>query len=174
MDVQQRRRCHALAAPPITFPVSLGSALRRAWCAAVLFLLACGAPACAGAERSLFHGADSPLRNTYWKLTHFSDLPATTAARQREPHLIFAAHEQRVHDSGGCNRVTGSFAVDGDKLRLSRMASTRMACPEGMAQEQRFLQSLNQVEHYRVGGDRLELLDASGTVVARFVAVALR
>lgn len=114
------------------------------------------------------------MRNTYWKLTHLADALTRTAERQREAHLIFAAHEQRVSGSGGCNRITGGFDLDGDKLRLSRMAGTIMACLEGMEQERLFLQSLVKVERYRISGDQLELLDTSGAVVARFLAMALR
>jgi heat shock protein HslJ len=65
------------------------------------------------------------------------------AEKQREPHLIFARDQLSVSGSG-CNRVTGSFELDGDKLRLRGMAGTMMACPAGMEQEQRFLQSLQK------------------------------
>lgn len=134
--------------------------------AVIVLILAFCAPASAG--------ADAPLRNTYWKLTHIGGAPARSAARQREAHLIFAAQEQRVSGSGGCNRITGGFELAGDRLHLGRIVATRMACAEGMEQEQRFLKSLADVEHYRIDGDRLELLDESGVVVARFTAVALR
>jgi putative lipoprotein len=127
-----------------------------------------------GSGRSSLRSAGSPLRNTYWRLTHLGDTPTRRAERQREAHLIFAAHEQRVSGSGGCNRITGGFDLDGDKLRLSRMAGTMMACPEGMEQERLFLQSLTKIDSYRISGDQLEMLDASSAVVARFVAVALR
>jgi heat shock protein HslJ len=83
------------------------------------------------------------------------------AERQREPHLIFANNERRLSGSGGCNRVTGSFAVDGDKLRLLGMAGTMMACPTGMEQEQRFLRSVEKVERYRIRGSYLEMLDTA-------------
>lgn len=128
----------------------------------------------AGGGRQPAHAGDNSLRNTYWKLTHLGDTPTRTAERQREAHLIFAAHEQRVSGGGGCNRIAGGFDLDGDKLRLSRIAGTMMACLEGMDQERLFLQSLGAVHRYRISGDQLELLDASGAVVARFVAVALR
>jgi len=118
--------------------------------------------------------ADSPLRGTYWKLVRLGGAPVQAAGKQREAHLIFANVEPRVSGSGGCNRITGGFELDGDKLLLSRMASTRMACPEGMDQEQRFLQSLGKVERYRVSGSHLDLMDAAGAVIARFEAVALR
>ncbi|WP_198318998.1 META domain-containing protein [Azotobacter chroococcum] len=118
--------------------------------------------------------ADSPLRGTYWKLVRLGDTPATTAEQQREPHLILASGEPRVAGSGGCNRVMGSFELDGDRLRFGQMAGTRMACPDGMAQEQDFLKALTRVERYRIRGSHLEMLNAAGAVVARFEAVALR
>jgi heat shock protein HslJ len=117
---------------------------------------------------------DSALRGTYWKLVRLSDAPVRVTAKQREPHLIFANTDLRLSGSGGCNRVTGGFEVDGDTLRLRGMAGTMMACPIGMDQEQRFLQSMTTVERYRIRGSHLELLNAAGVVVARFEAVALR
>jgi copper homeostasis protein (lipoprotein) len=103
-----------------------------------------------------------------------SEAPVQVAERQREPHLIFASSEPRLSGSGGCNRVTGSFGVDGDKLRLRGMGGTMMACPTGMAQEQRILRSFEKVERYRIRGSHLEMLDAARVVIARFEAVALR
>jgi len=82
--------------------------------------------------------ADSPLRNTYWKLVRLSDAPVQVAVNQREPHLILAHDQPRVTGSGGCNRLIGRFELDdGDALRFRGMAGTMMACPAGMEQEQR-------------------------------------
>jgi hypothetical protein len=49
-----------------------------------------------------------------------------------------------------------------------------MARATGMEQEQRFLRSIEKVERYRITGSHLEMLDATGAVIARFEAVALR
>jgi heat shock protein HslJ len=87
---------------------------------------------------------------------------------------VFARDERRVSGSGGCNRVTGGFELDGEKLKLNSMAGTVMACAAGMEQEQRFLQSLGKVERYRIRGSHLEMLDASGTMIARFEAKTSR
>lgn len=143
---------------------------RSVSCALVAIFLAFCGHAHAGEGR--FPG--SPLRNTYWKLTHLGDTPTRKAERRREAHLVFSASDMRVSGSGGCNRIMGGFDLDDGKLRFSRVVSTRMACLKGMEQEQRFLQSLGAVERYSINGNRLELLDASGAVVARFSAVALR
>lgn len=118
--------------------------------------------------------ADSPLRNTYWKLVRLEGAPVPVAEGQTEPHLILASDELRVSGSGGCNRVMGSFELDGDRIRFNQVASTMMACADGMDIEQRFLKSLESVERLRISGSHLDVLDAGGAVVARFEAVTLR
>ncbi len=87
--------------------------------------------------------------------------------------LVFAADGLRVAGSDGCNRLSGSFEQDGDRLRFGRMASTRMSCPDDLDQQQRFRRVLEQVERHRIRGSHLELLAATGAVSARFEAVAL-
>jgi copper homeostasis protein (lipoprotein) len=116
---------------------------------------------------------DSPLRGTYWKLVRLGTTAVPAADKPREAHLVFG-DESRVSGSGGCNRLTGGFELDGDKLRLTRMAGTKMACAGGMEQEQNFLQSIDKVDRYRIKGPRLDLLDATDTVLARFEAVESR
>ncbi len=118
--------------------------------------------------------ADSPLRNTYWKLVRLGDAPVRAAENQREPHVILALGQPRVTGSGGCNRLIGRFELDGDTLRFRGFAGTMMACPAGMEQEQRFLEALGKVERYRISGSHREMLDATGAVLARLEAVALR
>lgn len=120
------------------------------------------------------HANDVGLRNTYWKLIRLGESPVQVGEGQSEPHLILAEGNTQVSGSGGCNRFTGGFTLEGDKLRFSRMASTMMACVDGMEQEGRFLADLAKVTRYRIAGDRLELLDDSGAAVMRFTAVALR
>jgi putative lipoprotein len=120
------------------------------------------------------HSSDVGLRNTYWKLIQLGESPVQVGEGQREPHLILAEGKTQVSGSGGCNRFTGGFTLEGDKLRFSRMASTMMACADGMEQEGRFLHDLARVARYRIVGDRLELQDDSGATVLRFTAVALR
>ncbi|MGD9895468.1 MAG: META domain-containing protein [Candidatus Methylacidiphilaceae bacterium] len=117
---------------------------------------------------------DVPLRETYWKLVCLEGRPIDAGELRQEPHLIFASKTPRVFGSGGCNRLIGSFQVDGDRLYLSQIASTRMACPNGGEQEEVFLNALSQVTRYRIQGRQLDLFNVAGTVVATFQAAALR
>jgi heat shock protein HslJ len=116
----------------------------------------------------------APLENTYWKLTHLGDAPVKAAERQREAHFILHPVDKRVSGSGGCNRITGGYALEGDRLTFRQMAGTLMACPVGMDVERAFLDVLPKVTGARVRQQHLELLGADGSVVARFEAVHLR
>jgi putative lipoprotein len=114
--------------------------------------------------------ATESLENTYWKLTHLGDAPVPVASRQAEPHLIINSVARRVGGSGGCNRLTGSYELKGDRLSLGPATTTLMACADGMETEEAFLEALGRVNGWRVAGKQLELLDTSGRVLARFEA----
>jgi heat shock protein HslJ len=110
------------------------------------------------------------LENTYWKLTYLGKAAVTVASQQREPHLVFSSESHRVSGSGGCNSLTGSYEVKGDELTFSQMASTMMACPEGMDTEKAFLKALEEVRTWKVTKRKLQLFDAGGNVIASFEA----
>lgn len=107
------------------------------------------------------------LENTYWKLMQLGDQTVNVAS-EREPYLVLHSDEQRVAGFGGCNRLTGSYSLSGDDLRFSQMAGTMMACTEGMEHEQAFHDALGQVARWHIDGERLDLYDEAGKLVARF------
>ena len=86
---------------------------------------------------------------------------------ERAPFLRFDGG--RVGGLGGCNRFGGRYETDGDKLSFSPLMATRMACrPDIMKAEQAFLDMLSKVTGMALDGDRLELLDGAGKVLAVF------
>jgi heat shock protein HslJ len=64
----------------------------------------------------------------------------------------------------------GGFERDGDKIHFSRVASTMMACPDGMDIEVAFTKALAQVVTWRVLGRLLDFYDTEGNRLARFEA----
>jgi len=118
--------------------------------------------------------ATDPLENTYWRLTMLGAAPVVVAEQQREPSLVFHGEHHRVAGSSGCNRLTGSYAVEGQTLRFTHLAMTKMACAEAMQQEQAFLDALDHTAAWKVIGEHLELYDSRGTMLARFEATHLR
>lgn len=116
---------------------------------------------------------DEPLENTYWKLNRLGETPVTAVDNQREAHLVLHAEEARVAGSGGCNRLMGSYDLEGEALSFGRLATTMMACPAGMQTERAFLDALEEVAAWEVDGKTLTLSDADGEPLARFEAVHL-
>jgi heat shock protein HslJ len=111
-----------------------------------------------------------PVENTYWKLTRLGGTAVTMASKEQEPHIILNPQLRRVAGSGGCNRITGSYETNGDRLSFSQMAGTMMACIEGMETEKAFLDALNHVDKWKITGRELELYDATGSPIASLEA----
>ncbi|WP_297276321.1 META domain-containing protein [uncultured Brachyspira sp.] len=62
------------------------------------------------------------------------------------------------------NNYFTEFSLDGDKLKLNALASTKMAGPEeDMAVETEYLQILNGADTISLNGDVLTITTASGT-----------
>ena len=119
------------------------------------------------------HGHDSgksALEDTNWKLVGLGEAKIAGASQQQEPYLILDSKARRVAGSGGCNRLTGSYQVSGDRLKFNGVARTMMACPKGMETEEAFLNALAQVRSWKINGQQMELYDGSGKVVAGFEA----
>jgi putative lipoprotein len=88
------------------------------------------------------------------------------AARVRTD-ITFGA-DGRAYGSGGCNRFTGGYTLEGPSLRFEAMASTNMACePPTMDQEQRFHQALAGVRGWRIENGILHLTGEGGAPLLR-------
>jgi heat shock protein HslJ len=114
--------------------------------------------------------AGIPLEGADWKLISAGGVPALPSPGGALPYLRFTAEEGRVAGSTGCNRLAGSYTVEGDRLRLTRpLVTTRMACVDAALaeQERRLLDALQRADDSLVWGDVLTLFDGE-EVVARF------
>lgn len=77
----------------------------------------------------------------------------------------------RVAGSGGCNRFSGGYTLQGNSLAIGPVASTKMAClePEGVGQqESAYFAALARVASWSFRDDRLQLRDADGALQVEF------
>ena len=118
--------------------------------------------------------SDRPLMVTQMRLVEQHGGPVKKVGEQPPPSLLLQSDGQRLTGSGGCNRMTGSYQLNGQSITFGKVASTMMACVDGMEQEAAFFKALDQTRSWKVQGDALELLDASATTIARFVAADLK
>ena len=115
--------------------------------------------------------ATHTLTATYWKLTSLGDTPVTVY-EEREPYMELQAEPARVAGSDGCNRMMGSYTLNGAKIQFSKMAGTMMACVNGMEQGAAFTRGLSLAASWTVEGSTLTLFDGGAKKLLTFEAAA--
>ena len=74
----------------------------------------------------------------------------------------------KVTGSGGCNRFSGSYAVDGDKISIGPLAATKMFCLDPpMSNEALLFGALARATRFARDGIELTLSDDDGTPLAQ-------
>lgn len=103
------------------------------------------------------------LQGDEWSVYEIGGQPVIEGSKAT---LAFSA-DGRVSGAGSCNRFMGSYTLTGEGLTLSQMASTMMACEEGlMDQEGRYLRLLGDVSRFDLDADgALVLHTAAGETV---------
>ena len=97
----------------------------------------------------------SPLDGTTW-------VPVGSPTGRAS--LTFA--DGTVSGCGGINRFGGRADIEGDRIRVGPLASTRMAgAPEAMAAEDAFLRALDAARRWELVDGRLVLRDGAGEQV---------
>jgi len=88
------------------------------------------------------------------------------------PYIEFNGDERRVSGSGGCNSFAGTFEIEGSRLTVSRIASTKRACLDRELQriETEFLKLLETTTRFEVQRNNLRLY-ADDRLVLAFVSM---
>ena len=99
------------------------------------------------------------LAEADWRLVELNGQPAVPTDAARRPWLRFAADSGRVSGSGGCNRASGPFTVDGSSIHFGPIISTKMACADAALNQQEtgFFSVLQSTDRYEVVSDTLSL-----------------
>jgi heat shock protein HslJ len=83
---------------------------------------------------------------------------------------IFGA-DGKLTGNDGCNSYNGTYTIDGDKITIGPLATTRMACEQAvMDQETAYLNALAKAATYTLGKDSLELRDVDGALLVDYIA----
>jgi heat shock protein HslJ len=110
------------------------------------------------------------LEGNHWDLTSFINGEAASSL-VADSTIMLNLVDGKLSGFGGCNSYFADYTLDGDKLTFTTAGSTLMYCnsPEGvMDQEALYLGTLAKVAGYRITGDQMELLDASGATLLIF------
>lgn len=111
--------------------------------------------------------AANPLLHSRWQLTQLRGEAVASSNPEQAAHIVFGP-ANRIAGSDGCNRLMGSYSLEGGQLNLGQLVSTRMACLDSTAPAEEFTRALGEVASYRLEEEELELLGAEGDSLARF------
>ena len=113
--------------------------------------------------------APARLEGTAWNAIELYGMavPAQSASTEQEPHVVFGARDQ-ISGADGCNRLTGTYTVNGNGISFERIAGTQMACPKTEEITRRFRAALSGTSHWRIAEGHLEFFGATGKPLAVF------
>lgn len=123
-----------------------------------------------GAVVLVFSPQDTSLEGKAWSLTAFNNGQNLVSVLP-DTQINVEFKDANISGTSGCNRYSGSFQQNGQKLTFDPLVSTEMYCgePAGvMEQETAYLNALSKVARYTIDGNRLTLFDADGLRMAEF------
>jgi len=98
-----------------------------------------------------------------WQLSSINgNAPVADQYSRGLPSAAFTK-ENKVSGHGGCNRYSGEYTLDGDKLTFGKMLSTKMFCPGGG--EEVYMKALGSITAFKASKDKLILLNGSQEVL---------
>jgi len=123
----------------------------------------------AWADQTTPTGSDAArkLEGLRWRAIELAGKPTPARIPEREIYLEFQPGS-RVSGSDGCNRVTGSYRLEGEHVTFGQLAGSQMLCLHSSGTEEPFRDALKNAIRMTIAGDRLELFDASGARLAVF------
>ncbi|MFZ0789060.1 MAG: META domain-containing protein [Chromatiaceae bacterium] len=119
----------------------------------------------------------SPLTEQAWGLTEYNNgKHAMVSVLDATEITLELRDDGTLGGSDGCNRYMSGYTLEGQRLSIGPLATTRMACrgPEGAAEQAAaFARALETVTGYRIEGGELTLVTGEGQPAARFRALAV-
>ncbi|MBW2281588.1 MAG: META domain-containing protein [Deltaproteobacteria bacterium] len=108
------------------------------------------------------------LEDRDWTLVALGREPVPEPTERGAPYLHLVSENAQMQGFGGCNRIFGSYSLEGSRLEFGPVAGTRMACPDAPA-EPGFMAALAATRTYQLTGSVLLFKD-DAAAVARFEA----
>ena len=76
----------------------------------------------------------------------------------RNPFIKIDLSQNEINGNTSCNRFSGKISVTNNKVEISKLSSTEMACRDTEV-ESAFLEALKRISSYSLKEDKLQLLD---------------
>jgi heat shock protein HslJ len=128
--------------------------------------------ACAGQTETPQASTGLPLESTSWGLASYSDDAGALQSVPTDVTVTAQFSDGTVSGSGGCNRYSAGYEVDGSTLTIGPPAATLIGCPEPQGSvEQAFFVALGEVTSYSSDEASLTLSNGDGEPLLVFEVV---
>ena len=109
------------------------------------------------------NSTSSTLPGSAWQVTTFAGQSPLT----EHPITFEFDNEGNIAGDASCNRFGTSCQIEGDKIQVGPLRSTRRACePDVMQQERQFLALLGTIATWSIEGEELVLTGSEGPIRA--------
>jgi heat shock protein HslJ len=129
-----------------------------------------------GADRTTLLVYDAAPRNPLrglWQVDSYATAPNTVSAVLPGTRLDVVFGLVSVGGSAGCNSFSGTYGTNGNVVRISQLATTRVACePDVMDQETKFLTALQGAALIETRPGQVNLTDLRGSLLVALVRPA--
>ena len=102
------------------------------------------------------------LLNKEWILVKIEKEKITTDA-EKSPWIKLS--EGRVSGFSGCNRLMGSYTLEGKKLTFDKLGGTKMFCFGSQELENKFMRTLSETYYWKYKRGKLYFFDNDKTVI---------
>lgn len=114
------------------------------------------------------------ITNSTWELTKLEGAAVDQSTTDGDKiHFVLNNADSTVSGYSGCNLFNGTYSLEkGNRIKFSKMASTRMACPDAKINENEVLEVFNLANNYTVKDEELTLNVGKRAPLAVFKKVA--
>ncbi len=105
------------------------------------------------------------IQGTKWTLSSVKGGKVTMPEGVEAPWVMLTDEGNKLEGFGGCNSLFGEYAVDGDRIKISNLGSTKKYCEATQATETSFMAVLRNSSQFQLEGDLMKLM-TEGTEVA--------
>lgn len=104
-----------------------------------------------------------------WVLQQLNGSNVEMPAGSETPYMQLNMNEKKLDGFGGCNKFFGNFFLDGNKVNISELSSTKKLCAQTSKIENDLMMALRNSEEYNLKDGVLSLLQGNN-VLAKFKA----
>jgi len=113
----------------------------------------------------------SQLAGTSWRLVSYGDVNNPVLATTDQVPTLEFLPDGKLNANTGCNSAGGEYKIEGNRLTITNLVSTLIACaePERANQEASFVAGLNKAETFKLENDTLVIYYENHTKALTFL-----